>query len=107
MRWRPKGLRYIWPPSRAKPLLGPPLPQEPREGLLVQDGDAVLLGLLELGAGALARHQVVGLPGDAGPGSAAQGLDEVLRLVAGPAAEGAGDDEGEAGQGPLAGGPRL
>ena len=65
---------------------------------LVEDRDALLLGLVELGAGLLAGDQRRRLGGDAAADLGAERLEALLGLIAREGLERAGDDEREAGQ---------
>ena len=60
---------------------------------LVEHGDAELLGLLGLGAGVVADHDVVGLLRHRAGGLAAAGHDRLLGRVAGEVDQRAGDDD--------------
>src|SRR3989304_3220084 len=78
-RW-PLRFDKFWRPSRSVALGRPVAPQQRHELLVAQDLRPVLLRLLQLRARALARDQVVGRLGDAGPGDAAERSDARLRL---------------------------
>src|SRR5262245_34648592 len=67
--------------------------QQSTEPVLVEDGDAELLGLGELGAGRLAGDQVVGLLGHRAGRLATARPDRFLRLLAAEAGQRAGHDD--------------